>query len=641
MSTETFVNLGEDAASDEDGSLATAAREKSPLESVEEAKKAAQELIALANIQRIVCVDDYYSITTDDVFEVVAAIERESLDREILLTMATSHPDLAELSEEDLPADLAAEIVRGAWETLDVDARSEISTLVRNHLGPQAIDADAPPNEDANAMVMLRNLLADPPEFLTLTLDEWRQQSAGLLGDDISTLLLFDRGFEREGASDTAGEAEIQRVLQGDHPHWRVALLTHTVTNPDEEIEAWRHLSAEFAVDAAKFLVIAKGHLSREPGRFPAMLKLTLLVPALERMQEIVANAIRDTWSHALEQVQAKDPYTLETALNGNRHLDGTWGPDTLLRLISAFTQDRVLASLRRDPELHRHNSAILSLNTVNMPLQRDQTRIKAELAEMQRMEFFKESEHLSELHLPLEVGDIFQVRKFTVEPASFEANRSSSTLRRDDIPQAAPSKYYMLLGQPCDLSVRHDGSRANDLEYLRLAPIRLLSPEVSVRAGGGSSHAFELPFFDAATGAGVQVELNRVRIVAANALDFCVFGKGGTSSLSAKDTCPDTAIPAWAGRFKDLQKWVSKTVAQYERMTPHKIPGKGANAVTVALTQSGTMPGLSSLISISNQEVHFGITRVGRLREPYRAAVLTRLAQRDSRDAFEVDLVD
>ncbi|MGW3105989.1 hypothetical protein [Streptomyces sp. NPDC001100] len=606
---------------------------------IEVAKRAAQELIALANIQRVICVDDYYSVTTDDVFQVAAAIESSSLEAETLASIASSHPSLAPISD-GLPSDLAAELVRSVWDSLDVDARAEISALVAQQLGNDDEGDDEPQGEDASALVTLRTLLADPPEFVTLTLDQWRRESSTLLGDGKPTLLLFDRSFEREGASSSAGEAEIQRILQGNYLHWKVALLTHTVTSPDEEIAAWRALTKEFSVDAAKFLVIAKGHLSQEPERFPAMLKLTLLVPALERMQEIVSSAIKETWDHALGEVQSKDPYTLETALNGSRHLDGTWGPDTLLRLISAFTQDRVMAELRKNSELHKHNASILQLNTVSIPQVRDQKLVQSELAEIQRMEFFKEAEHLSQLHLPVEAGDIFEVRKFMIEATSFGVGRSASPARAE-IPCAETSKLYMLLGQPCDISVRYDGKRANDLDFLRLAPIRALPLESQAKVGGGGAHVFEIPFFDGETGAGVNIELNRIRLISAHALDFCVFGDGGVSSLGVGYICPDVVIPSWRERFTRLQKWVTKTVAQYQEMKPNAIAGKGANYVTSAITQSGTMPGLSSLISVSTQEVHYGIRRIGRLREPYRAAVLTRLAQRDSRDAFDVGLVD
>ena len=73
--------------------------------------------------------------------------------------------------------------------------------------------------------------------------------------------------------------------------------------------------------------------------------------------------------------------------------------------------------------------------------------------------ERFECEEMLSSLALPIEVGDIFKVHDL------YRANTAKKGVDR----------YYVLLAQECDLSVRGNGKRSNDLTRVvltQLSPI-------------------------------------------------------------------------------------------------------------------------------------------------------------------------
>ena len=163
---------------------------------------------------------------------------------------------------------------------------------------------------------------------------------------------------------------------------------------------------------------------------------------------------------------------------------------------------------------------------------------------------------------------------------------------------------------------------------------------------GEGGPHRFIVPFFDdatggTATGSAGAVRLNRSYLVPSRALDFCVLSSDGSAHLAADAPAPPHLIPSWRQRHRELAKWVGNVVNQYEGMAAHDLGSNGATFLTAGLTLATSPTRLTSLISRQMRSVTFGLRRVGRLRDPYRTAVMTRAAQRDMRDAFDAELLD
>ena len=607
-----------------------------------EARKASQDLLQHSGITRIICVDDCYAAAARTADEVSAALKANQLTAQDLTEIASTAGALATLAEPGLPLALAVTVLEDAWDSLDESHQARILAVVEARLGPELADGESYPDPDA--AFTLHELLAEPHEYLTLTLHQWRARKVELLADTRRTLVLFDRDFSREGLATDAGEGEIESLLNEAPGDWKIGLLTHTVVDADAEVTTWRSLSKRFKAVSSRFLVIAKGRLAERPGTFPRMLKLTLLAPELEQLQQRVHEAVQEIWREANQNVLEIDPYTLEAALTGERLKEGTWGPETLLRVTGAFTQDRIRAKLRGDTEVHRATAQIALLGQI-MPAISDSMRVRRELAEIERLEFYDSPEHLNELYFPIEAGDIFVLEDFDQEPTKFEDPRAPHSTSTEIIPgriaRKEGLKYLILLAQPCDLAVRSNGSRSNGLAYARMAPLHLISNRVATQPGGTAVGSFDLPYFDADTHAGMEARLSRQQIVPFEALDMCAFNADGRSALGASADTPALLLPNWRDHHQLLGKWVTKTAKQYAAMNPHRIPGKGAIAVTQALTNSGTCPSLSSLISVRGPAIHYGIRRVTRLREPYRSALLTRMAQREARDAFDPSLLD
>lgn len=609
-------------------------------------RRASLELLQYSNIARVVCVDDCYLPPSRSVDEVVSAINAGTLDQEDLQTIASFSPNLDQLGEPDLPAAVAASLLQDGWSSLGAAQQEEIFVVLDARI--EAPTLDEAPIQDVDAASRLRALLGRPDSYLTLTLQEWRTRKADLLSDKKSTLIFFDRDFSREGATSSAGEDEVRALLSQLPDNWRVGLLTHTVVNSDDEFETWVSLNDKFEDNSSRFLVIAKGRLAENPQDFPRMLKLTLLAPALDEMKRHVQDAVESAWKQARKDTYAIDPYTLEAALTGDRVRDGVWGPETLLRVTSAFIQDRIRAGLRGNPELHKTNGLISSLNRVKMAEVPDYDRVRRELAQIERLEYYESPAHLNELYFPIEVGDIFAIQSLEESgPESMDTEPSEAPAEPScaDTPSIFSTsdgvQYVILLAQPCDLAIRSDGKRSNNLEHARVAPLLLPQGRVISQPGGPSATSFDLPFFNSDMGTGVEVKLSRQRVVPLNALDMCAFNPDGRARLRVGASVPEHVLPNWQKRFAKLQTWAGRIVQQYADIEPEKVPKNGAQLLTTALVGTGAWPELASRIVVGERAIHYGLTRVTRLREPYRSALLTRMAQREARDAFDPSLLD
>lgn len=607
-------------------------------------RRVSLELLNHSGIARVICVDDCYATVARSVDEVSAALKADLLTTEDKTAIAR-FPGLASLAEPELPITVAVSLVEESWQTLDEGRQQEIMALIDARLGSGASKPGGSPEQDRDAASRLRELLSRPNAYLTMPLQEWRARKAELLADGKSTLVLFDRDFSREGSAVDAGENEVEGLLAQAPSDWRIGLLTHTVLNSDAELETWQSLSDRFAPKSSRFLVIAKDRLAEKPHEFPRMLKLTLLAPALEEMQQQVHEAVQEAWKQAHEQARTIDPYTLEAALTGDRVKDGAWGPETLLRVTTAFTQEAIRAKLRANAGVHRSSALITSLNRVKLAAIPDVDRVRQELAKIERLEYYDSPEHLNELCFPVEAGDIFLLQQLDAIKPNVEKSESPEPGQPDDQSAAGAggdkAKYLILLAQPCDLAIRSNGARSNDLSYVRLAPLVLPRDRNISQPGGSSATVFDLPFFHDASGAGVEVKLSQQLIAPLTALDMCAFSQDGRAQLRVDQNVPDHVLPNWQKRFTKLQKWVRDTVKQYAEMSPDTIPASGAQVLTRALTGTGAWPDLPSRISVGGKAVHYGIRRVTRLREPYRSALLTRMAHREARDAFDPSLLD
>jgi hypothetical protein len=556
-------------------------------------------------IRRVICVDDVYAGGLPILQEVLA--------------VATPQERAAVLQEEVGPrmenADIVHELAARAWDAADQDGREELLRRARQQAGG---------TDQGRFLAMLESLLPDV-EKKGLGLREWRACEDNMLEElsTMPTLFLFDQSFsDEEPGTEKIGQRIIAGVQQKVAPGGDVIAYYGLLTNlvlPDDEHHARQGIVADEHLDSSRFILISKHRLVHPLPQFAARLRTLLLAPLFAGLFIEVKKCIERVREDAIGQASGIEPEDLEHMVFESSTREGVWEPETLIRILEILQRSKARAAVRNDSAVSDYVRRLRCLGTITVEAQltaADEGIVEVVSAQpsappgppsprssapgwkIRRQEIYEDRAHINGLHLPVELGDIFQQTESNTE--------------------------YILVAQPCDTMVRSSGAREPELTHFILAAIERGSD------GGGRLDRFRLPYYDESTGVDGNVRLNRVKFVRARVLDFCVFNERGNSVFVLGEEAPSGLVPAWHSRHASYGKVIKKVLADVGTL------GGSASKATKA-TFVGDVTGSpfqAAAISPQDGRLAFNCERVARLCDPFARALLTRFGQYFSRDA-------
>jgi len=263
------------------------------------------------------------------------------------------------------------------------------------------------------------------------------------------------------------------------------------------------------------------------------------------------------------------------------------------------------------------------------------------------------DSEYINGLHLPIELGDIFE---YTSEKGN--------------------SKKYVLLGQPCDLMVRpkrnnSPGGRHHTVIESVIAEINEFDKTAHENSDAEEDNSdpmgtallaeiaeYEekkdknpipkpdpfasqvLSYYSDLKDKESYIMFRKTQNIRLSILDLCVFQSDGRSKIEIGTACPEGVIPTWQDHFMRLQKEFKKVVDRFERI--NSSVNNHVNKDDKQLLLNAIVPP-SSLTNafkgkIHGQTVEYPIRRIGRISHARAVAVLSRYAGFLSRTAFDRD---
>lgn len=589
-------------------------------------KDLTRDLLAALGIVRVISVDDdHVQKTQQSKEDVLGAIRANTID--LVLAARMVLPDEEDGEAASMSADEVRDLVDQSWEQLDDQARVGLTQAALRAANAEegTVETQSPSVSGNNAALLaLPEILADVAEFIPMGLDEWRRSGQILMDDPKPTLLLFDRSFEREGGSATAGDDLVRGVLsRNDRDHVYVGLLTHTASDLGRETEIATKISA--GLDSTRpVIVVAKSRLQDET--FPEALRVVLFASEIEAFREHVINSLSQATELAVDHLRLVEKYLLFASIEAAR-VEGTYEPDNATRIASAVAR-RALATSLRDGEfiagvmthLRRAGAVRLYLDGAEKP---------AALAEVAWDEQFETGELLSSLAMPIEVGDIFRIHDL------HGAGRSKGT-----------DRYYILLAQECDLSVRADGKRSNDLTRVVLTELRQTVFNEEGKPIPLKENQVEFGFLQRTSSTPWRVQFAKQIIVPTLALDACVVSGTGRSVISLDAQVPPTLPGSWAARSERMRAEAKSLIASYRGMETALSSVEGmtdqvrlaTKHVTAAVLGTATKhkDGLTARIDVENSRIEFGIERYARLADGSARGLLSLLLQHQSRPAFD-----
>lgn len=589
-------------------------------------KEQIRELLTALGITRVVNVDDDHAQGTQQSKEdVLGAIRALSID--MVLVARLILPDSNDEQAGELSQDEVLDMVSTSWDDLTDRQRDELTqAALRAKASGSGPVGDQPQDVAGNnaALLALPELLEGVADFRRMSLADWRLAGEALLDDLVPTLLLFDRSFEREGGSATAGDDLVRDVLaRDDRDHVHVGLLTHTAADEGHENAIAAEITDGLAT-SRPIIVVAKRRLQEQ--QFPQALRLVLFAPEIEAFRSHAVESLNQANRKAVEALRGVDRYLLLAAFEAARE-EGLYETDYAMRIAATFARKSLAESLRDasfvDNVLNKLRGAgavKLYLDGVPRPAQYDQ---------VQWDEQFEAGGSLASLASPLDVGDIFKFHDL------FGKGRNRGDPR-----------YYILLTQACDLSVRANGRRSNDLTKVILTELR-----PAAKDDKGVYRLLKPNQADLGPLLGSSEGLWRVQFasqvwVPVLALDACVTSGNGHGVIRSAEVTHKCLPGSWIRRHEKMQDEVRKLVSRFQVMESvlDTVQGKEVDVclarrhVTAALLGTATKhsDGLTAKIDTAAAKIQFGVERFARVSDTTARGLLSLLLQHQSRPAFD-----
>ncbi|MCK8478001.1 hypothetical protein [Microbacterium aurugineum] len=588
-------------------------------------KELTRDLLAALGVVRVISVDDdHVQEAQQSKEDVLGAIRANTIDLVLAARMVLADEDDADAA--NMSADEVRDLVDQSWDELDDQARVGLTQAALRAADAEegTVETQSPSVSGNNAALLaLPEILADVAEFVPMGLNEWRGSGQILLDDPKPTLLLFDRSFEREGGSETGGDELVRGVLsRSDRDHVYVGLLTHTATDLGRETEIAAQISE--GLDSTRpVIVVAKSRLQDES--FPEALRVVLFASEIEAFREHLVKSMSQATETAVAQLRGVEKYLLFASIEAAR-VEGTYEPDNATRIASAFARKSLARSLRDGDFIAGVMTQLRRAGAVRLYL--DGAIKPAALAEVAWDEQFETADLLSSLTLPIEVGDIFKVHDLHGVGKSKGADR-----------------YYILLAQECDLSIRADGKRSNDLTRVVLTELRQTVFNEGKPAPLKENQA-EFGPLQKASSTPWRVQFAKQIVVPTLALDACVVSGTGRAVVSLDAQVPSTLPGSWTTRFAKIQAEAKSLIGTYrgmetalssvQGMTDHvRLATKHVTAAVLG-TATKHKDGLTAKIDVENSRIEFGIERYARLADGSARGLLSLLLQHQSRPAFD-----
>lgn len=584
------------------------------------AKERIGMVLGALGIEAVISVDDAHFIggtgSAQEVTEAMAGVPA-------LLTAAadllgtTGVRGFTQIDEEDPNA--VADFVNQQWGGFPTEVQEQLLALTRTAAQD---DTDAVKQEqiadDLQAHLVLQQLFDGSVDYLPMSLNEWTAGWRDRLADGRRYLVLIDRTFtrEREGADDL-GEALLAELLDDGRDNVWAGLLTRHAADEQAERTLTDQLRGRYTAHAHKIAAIGKFR-ARAVSLLPAGLRALLLVQELDAYRKLTLDALQEAADTARKKFTDLSDYAIVEAFAAAQH-EGTFELDQAVRLAQKVHSRTIVERLRDHAFASQHLAALQGTSIgAFQNAERDQAEIRALLRE----DVFEPIDRVNQLGLPIEVGDIFEFKP---------------------LKGSAQPRYYILLGQSCDLSVRGEGKRAPELRSVTLSALTRLAAGT-----GGTPTKHELGFLEPDSDRSWAVDLRAGTdiVVAIAILDATVFNSNGESllSLSYNETRP--MAHSWLRRLEVLQGRASKTIDKFKEISDDVTGVTRRDEILKALAAqlsdgvTDHKTGATVEIDTANMHIRYGVRRSARIRTEIALRVSDVATHYRGRPAFDASFV-
>jgi len=448
--------------------------------------------------------------------------------------------------------------------------------------------------------------------------------------DGEHVLCLFDQnlswanGFTAEGPKSGAGL--IQQLTELDESKNIICgLITHTITEIQNEIPRWREISEQYGIKLDRFLPLAKVRLHGDPEIFADGVKKTALNLFCEGIKMLGIDAISNAVNQSLDKIKGLDVYDFEYMVLRSSYDSDEWEANALIRLFQVFHKDEIWRTLNNPANASNFNALVRKAR----PIALISTIANKELNYQNISSIRHDELYIDESAIafsPLELGDVFE---FT----GVDGNK----------------KKYVLLTQPCDLTVRKnkDGNRNNPNLVVPLLAIQEAEKKYKKAIDEKATYwntRGKLPYFTKGSSDVSIVSFAETLWISADILDLCVINANGNCEIDVLNekghveylTDPwISRVKALTTKYKTIQDDLEKQLKILEKL--EEKADKENLIATIKLHYDLSNGKVKS--SYKEGKFSFEVRRIMRYRDVNSVRLLRAYANYLARDADENDI--
>lgn len=529
------------------------------------------QLLSLSKVKKIIYVDDLFCV--DQYFDEAKAILKTWLETE-------EYKKLDFLTEGK---EFALEEFESWWMSATVeDKRKCVFEIMKVNM------------KELNILECLNNIkekgidviFMEPSDFS----DEYIERLKSEVNNDSQVLLLMDKEFEGQ---QHGGEALLKKIDNTQFVHCGLFSGTFTI---EDEINEWKDRGFSTTV----YPLSKKRILEDAEEKMIEGIRNILWLNHISKMKRDAIEVFEKSIKNTCERFKNMDPASFDSAIVKTSQEEGCWEYVTLNRILmvmlessihSKVVEENNFPKIQEDLSLLRESSSFCS----------DEYIDKTWLKELRNCELYTSGIYINKTYSPVANGDIFLIG----------------------------TKKYILLFQPCSLSIRQDGKRSRDLSSAYVIEIK------NKTKGTQTLKENEVPLENPKDLEFHYINLASFQHICLDVVDMVSFNSEGKAIIDvSKEECPidDKKLlqPNMLMRYSKLVKFWKKLIPFL------KTYGKGEAKDSAKYFLKSSFLKLPTLRD--DNLVEFQITRVERYNELLSQVLYSKLMNYMSRIAVPND---
>ncbi len=581
----------------------------------------ALKIFEVLDIKKIYYVDDELENSNIVVSDVVGELTAEILSEKkaaltvVIPPLITSTVDIAKQSITAF---------------LDGKNDQERHILLEKLTSVIGVEIAPPTNKQAS---FLQNAFGEQLSVICIGPTEWDKDKELILSDaksDNRALCIFDQnldGKDSPGHAGRKGTNLINEISARDNDGRLFCVIISGDIDTSNELEHWEEYVNTYRLPSSKFFPLSKNRTDSEQ-LFAEGMHLSSLNALYDLLKRRTLNVIASASEESKRELNKINLFNLNYMVANSKKAkeEGTWQASTLFRLYDIIQDGSLKSQMIIDDYSKKFNENIAKVQSINNILPFHADSISPERYTLRYKELYESAEHTNQVHEELKVGDLFRTQVDT-----------------------QTTRDYVLLAQPCDLTVRGK-SGVRNATAVTLAPITIMTKkkfsDKQKSSPGLIKTGFQLEYYSSGSDDIGFVEFNKVFTASVNILDLAVLNFDGKCFIdfSSELKCPPQLHSAWQLRFDALKGELTTLYQQINNIkklsedvpasaslvldllpNPYTRLSSGADDVLPKHSYSGTI-------------LNYNLWRIGSVRPPVSAHLLDAYTKHLSRVAYDHD---